>query len=240
MNFLTDERMKKAGLLAGTVLRQSGNMGERTNQDRFFSQAGIPSGKMVRFHQIHSDKIITVNGEKQASALLTSPFRDADGWVCNGSGFGVIILTADCVPLFVWNEDGTHFALSHCGWRGVASRLPFKTIQTLQENGARPPFFVWAGPHIQSCCFEVQTDTACQFSPKNVFTKNGKQFVNLNGEIQNQLLQAGVKEENMAFSKRCTCCKENDFFSWRRDHVKNLLLSFMYKPATCTTAKYFL
>lgn len=230
MNFITDPRMKQAGLTAGTVLRQSGNMGERTNQDNFFRSQNIPSAKMVRLHQIHSDKIITVNGEKEADALIKNPFRDADGWVCTGHGFGAIILTADCVPLFVWDKNGSHFALSHCGWRGVAEQLPLKTIKALLENGAKPPFFAWAGPHIQACCFEVQEDTACRFSPRHILKKDGKLFVHLNGEIQDQLLKAGVEKENIVFSPHCTCCEPNDFFSWRRDHVKNLLLSFIYKP----------
>jgi len=229
MNLITDERLKKSGFAAGTVLRQCGNMAERINQDTFFRSQNIPSDKMVRFRQVHGNTIIPVNGAKEADALIQAPFADADGWICTGNGFGVIIMTADCVPLFVWNADGSHFALAHCGWRGVAKQLPFKTIQALLKNGAKPPFFAWAGPHIQPCCFEVQEDTASQFSNENVLKRDGKLFVHLNNEIRGQLRTAGLAEEDIILSDRCTCCEEKDFFSWRRDHVRNLLLSFIYR-----------
>lgn len=229
MNLFTDPRLKNAGLLGGTAPRTCGNMADLRNQNALYTQLGITPENIVHFHQIHSAKIVTITCEKEARRL--SPLTDADAWVFSPtvSGLGASILTADCTPLFVWNEDGSAWALAHCGWRGVVQNLPYKTVQTLQQTGAKGPFYAWAGPHIEACCFEVQEDVSSQFPATCLEIRNDKKYINLNTEIRAQLQQGGLKSEDILFDGHCTCCNENHFFSWRRDHVRNLLLSFIYK-----------
>ena len=100
----------------------------------------------------------------------------------------------------------------------------------MKDAGAQGPLYGWLGPHIQSCCFEVQEDTASQFSAQSIVRKDGKIFVNLNTEIILQLQLAGMSATDIKTPYYCTCGDKENFFSWRRDHVKDCLLSFVYKP----------
>ena len=231
MNLFTDPRFLAAGFTAGTLSRHAGNMADLTNQETVYKKWNINPAHILHLHQVHGDKLVTVSSAQAAQQLAQTPLQDADGWIFSPmlSQWGAAILTADCVPLFVWNASGTHAALSHCGWRGVVQQLPFKTAQALVASGAKGPFYAWAGPHIQPCCFEVQPDTAEKFPQMCVLTKNGKLFVDLNEVVRAQLLQAGLCEKDIILSNACTCCETENFFSWRRDHVRNLLLSFIYK-----------
>lgn len=230
MTAYTDNRLLTAGLVGGTLSRHHGNMREITTQNTVYTQLNIPPQRMLHFHQTHSDRIISVLSDQDAAQFAAAPEQDADAWLVTVSGWGVAIQTADCVPLFLFDENGRAFALAHCGWRGVVNRLPFKTATALKSTGRCGNIFGWLGPHIQVCCFEVQEDVAAQFSPASLHRKNGKIFVNLNLEILAQLKEAGLNPSLIKTPYYCTCGDEKNFFSWRRDHVRQNLLSFIYKP----------
>lgn len=230
MNIYADNRMLSAGLIGGTVSRHAGDMRDISNQNNVFGQLGVAQDKILRFHQTHSDKIIRIASDADALSLLNRPEEDADAWVFSCGGWGGVIQTADCVPLFLWDETASVFALAHCGWRGVAAQLPYKTATVMKDAGAQGVIYAWAGPHIQSCCFEVQEDVAGQFSKESVVRKDGKIFVNLNTEIILQLQLAGLSAADIKTPYYCTCGDKENFFSWRRDGVRQNLMSFIYKP----------
>ena len=232
MTIYTDNRMLAAGLVGGTVSRHLGDMKEISAQEKIYRPLGVPPERMLHLHQTHSDRLLVIADGQTAASCAASPLQDADGWLFAADGWGGAVLTADCVPLFLWDETARVFALAHCGWKGVVKRLPFKTARALYQAGARCTVQGWLGPHIQDCCFEVQADVAHQFSPQAVREKNGKIFVNLNIEILRQLQEAGVEPAQVKTPYYCTCGDKENFFSWRRDHVRAHLLSFIYKPNT--------
>ncbi len=232
MKIFTDKRLLGAGLVGGTLSRQSGNMRELTNQNAIYQKLGILPERMLHVHQVHGDTLVTVSSAKEAQQIASKPLADADAWLLSPfpTGWGAAILTADCVPVFLWTTDGKSAALAHCGWRGVVQGLAEKAARSLRKANPGATLQAWFGPHIQACCFEVQEDVAAQFAPDCVIGKEGRLFVNLNTELKRQLVRAGVALENIHAPYYCTCGDREHFFSWRRDHQKNLLLSFVYRP----------
>ena len=206
-------------------------MGSPADQQKVYAQLGIPAEKILHFKQTHSTRIITLEIEQDISRFTQNPLQEADAWLFAPavSGWGAAVITADCVPLFLWTASGSAFALAHCGWRGVAAELPFLTAQALRAK-TQEPICAYLGPHIQSCCFEVQQDCATQFHASNVLHKNGKMFVDLSAEITAQLQRAGLHAGDVHAPYYCTCGDRENFFSWRRDRVRDMLLSFIYKP----------
>lgn len=229
MKIYSDPRLLSLGVVHGTADRRAGNMRLKACTRALFEALNIPEENILRFKQTHSDRIIRVSSMQEARALQNAPLQEADGWALKGRGFGAAILTADCVPLILWDEKACVLGLSHCGWRGVAEGLPGKTARQMRALGALGQISAWAGPHIQSCCFEVKEDVAARF-PGCVREKNGKLYVDLNQEITRQLTAAGLKEENIKLPYYCTCGDKENFFSFRRDHTKDALLTFVYKP----------
>lgn len=232
MKIFTDKRLLSCGFIGGTLARHSGNMREVVNQEPVYKELGLNPAHILHFHQIHSAKIISICSAQHAQTCAQTPLQDADAWLLSPfpAGWGAAILTADCVPLFLWDHSGTHAALAHCGWRGVVQGLPGKAAHELLKKAPHAQLNAWLGPHIQACCFEVQENVAVQFPPSCVIRKDNKIFIDLNVEIKRQLVQAGVSAKNIHAPYYCTCGDSENFFSWRRDHQKNLLLSFIYKP----------
>ena len=230
MPLYSDPRLLAAGIVHGTTDRTAGNMRLAENTKALFDRLDIAEEKILRFHQIHSDRIITVSSLQQADALQHGPLEQADGWILsNCPGWGAAILTADCVPLILWDARAHVVGLAHSGWRGVAAGLPGKMVRAMRQAGATGPISAWVGPHIQSCCFEVQSDVASQF-PGCVEHRQGKLFVNLNKAIVAQLSAQGVAPDDVQQPYYCTCGDKERFFSFRRDHTKDALLTFVYKP----------
>ena len=210
--------------------RTAGNMRLAQSTAALFSALDIPEEKILRFHQIHSDRLICVQAAEQARQIMAAPLEKADGWVLAGvTGWGAAILTADCVPLLIWDEPARVIGLAHCGWRGVAAGLPGKTVRQMRACGAQGKLSAWAGPHIQKCCFEVQQDVADIF-PDCVHRKDGKLFVDLNTALTRQLTQEGLHPADIRLPYYCTCGDTENFFSFRRDHTKDALLTFIYRP----------
>ena len=232
MKIYTDKRLLASGFVGGTLSRHSGNMREVADQAPVYRELDINPAHILHLHQVHGDTLVSIPSAQAARLHAEKPLTDADAWLFSPmpAGWGAAILTADCVPLFLWNEAGTQAALAHCGWRGVVQKLAGKTAQALCQTVPAKTVHAWLGPHIQACCFEVQQDVAAQFSPDSVCQRNGKLFVDLNREIKHQLVQAGLPAHHIYTPHYCTCGDKENFFSWRRDHQKNLLLSFFYKP----------
>ncbi len=230
MKIYSDPRLLALGIIHGTAARDSGNMRQPENVRTLFDALSIPPDKILRFKQTHSCRLVEVSSLQQMQQIRQAPLQEADGWVITkASGYGAAILTADCVPLIIWNEQADVVALAHCGWRGVAAGLPRQTALSVSRLNGGGRLYAWAGPHIQSCCFEVQQDVAAQF-PGCVLKKKGKLYVDLNKEITRQLTSAGLHETDIALPYYCTCGDRDHFFSYRRDHTAEALLTFIYRP----------
>lgn len=229
MKLYSDPRLLSLGVVHGTTDRALGNMRLAESTQALFERLDIPEKNILRFKQVHSDTLVCACSLEDVKKIQSSPLTEADGWVLKGQGFGAAILTADCVPLVLWDEKAEVVGLSHCGWRGVVADLPAKTVQEMKRKGAQGKISAWAGPHIQSCCFEVQEDVANQF-PESVIKKEGKLFVDLSKAITRQLLAVGLELRDIQLPHLCTCGDKLKFFSYRRDHTKDALLTFVYRP----------
>ena len=74
------------------------------------------------------------------------------------------------------------------------------------------------GPSIRECCYQVGPEFQ-GFFPSHVREREGHLYLDVVNSNQEQLLQAGVRQENIFDSGICTCCNKN-YFSFRRDGVK--------------------
>lgn len=232
MKIFSDERLINLGIISGTASRETGSGRDKENSDKLFSALNIPPQKILGLKQVHGDKIISILSEADLEAYRAQKEHEADGWLLGLKGTGVMILTADCVPLYLWDKRGEFISLCHCGWRGVAANMPAKAANLLKEKaGSKAELCAYIGPHINACCFEVKEDVASQFNPASVIKKDGKIFVDLTADILRQLKECGLKTEDIRYacSCECTCCNGDKFFSYRRDHTKDVLISFAYK-----------
>ena len=210
------------------------------NRRRFQSALGADGLTLVTFRQIHSDVVQLIE------APPTEPCR-GDASATNRANLLLAVQTADCVPILLVDPKKRAVAAVHAGWRGTLQRIVTKTIGTMHmQFGTKPADLLAAiGPSIGGCCYEVGTEVAAEFKsqfpnasdwfdelrtgdepnplqwlnmappghqppPKNV-------LLNLRKANRAQLLDAGLRSQNIIVSDLCTACRRDLLFSYRRE-----------------------
>ncbi|MDM5264498.1 peptidoglycan editing factor PgeF [Sulfurovum sp. XTW-4] len=172
--------------------------------------------------QTHSDNIkIITQKETKGWKSLSDAIEDCDALITDLKGVMLNILTADCVPILLYDEKKEVVAAVHAGWKGTKAQIASKTVQKMVETYGSDPKDIIAGvaPSIGRCCYEVGEEVAAHFSnmPEGFTPKGEKYMLDLPLINKQQLLDAGLQEKNIEMSHVCTACHVERFFSYRKE-----------------------
>lgn len=162
------------------------------------------------------------------STIVTRIDRDnnfslqSDAAVTNNKGQVLAIMTADCLPLLICNDDGSEVAAVHAGWRGLLEGIVENTLQEM--NSQTSGLMAWIGPAISQGNFEIGeevyqgfTDGGKIASEYFIANRPGHWLCDLPGLAHDRLIQAGV--EQVYLSGLCSYEDSRRFFSYRRNNV---------------------
>lgn len=210
------------------------------NRRRFQSAVDCADSVLVALKQIHSDVVHLFDAPPEQPCC-------GDASVTNRRGLLLGVQTADCVPVLLVDPKGRAVAAVHAGWRGTLQRIAVKAIGKMTMHfGTKPADLLAAiGPSISGCCYEVGTEVAVEFRsqfhnasewfdemrtgdepnplqwlnmappghqppPKNV-------YLDLRKANRSQLLEAGLRDQNIFSSDLCTACRRDLLFSYRKE-----------------------
>jgi hypothetical protein len=132
------------------------------------------------------------------------------------------VRVADCVPVLLSTTDGRHVAAVHAGWRGVVAQAVIGSLREMVGTNTRGVVAA-IGPAIGYDSFEVGEEVLKEFTktfgadaPVRA-VGGGKGRVDLRECLRRQLVAAGVPEERIDLTDRCTYRDSDEFFSHRRD-----------------------
>ena len=180
------------------------------NRSLLLSQYSLPSSPKW-INQTHSN--IAVNAD------LISSIVDADASYSKKLGTVCGILTADCLPVFVSNKEGTAVGIAHAGWRGLVGGIIESLIESFDGNSE--DLIVHLGPAISQLSFEVGEEVKSQYLSKNknfesCFTfLNNKYYLDLYASARVVLRGFGISL--ISGGERCTYNESGQYFSYRRD-----------------------
>lgn len=209
------------GVSLGISHRKDGSMKNHPEQCRMI----LPDRTIISARLADTSLVSVaedIDGEKNISS--------SDALITNQSGCWLTITVADCLPLYFFDPEKKVVAIAHAGWRGVvgniAGELVKKFVSRYGSNVADIEVFV--GPHLRSCHFEVQADLVGLFPLPAVIVRDGRTFVDLTKVVSEQLIAAGVRPEQIEISPECTYCLQDQYFSWRRDHPREIETMLAY------------
>lgn len=175
-------------------------------------------------NQYHSNIVV----EAQQQAITALP---ADASFSRQANTICCVMTADCLPILITNQQGNEIAAIHAGWRGLANGIIAKTLEQL--HSPKSELLVWLGPAIGAGVFDVGDDVYEAFTKKSSANQAGFVKINANKWLMNcyqlarlQLNQAGVRQ--IYGGKYCTYTDASRFFSYRRDGVTGRMASLIY------------
>lgn len=204
------------------------------NLEIICSAIDIDYRRLVSSDQTHEDNIrIVTESDLGKGITRESDIRNVDALITNIPGIPLITFYADCVPLFFLDVAHRVVALAHSGWKSTVLKIGPKTLSVMMQQFSTKAehCLVGIGPSIEGKCFEVREDTVNRFKESfpdwRSFTKpeEDRYRIDLWEANRLMLLEAGIKEENITVSGFCTKCREDLFFSHRRDKGKTGSLS---------------
>lgn len=185
----------------------------------------------VLANQTHSSNIEIIR-ERRARGWRdkNSAVKNCDALITKVKGVMVGVLTADCVPILIFDPKLKIVGAIHAGWRGTKEKIALKTLKRMVEefNSNPKDIVVGVAPSIRGCCYEVDFNVAQHFLEYKGLYKlldNGKYIVDLPNINIRQLLSLGVERENIEDSNICTYCEFNNYFSYRKTACSGRFLS---------------
>ena len=173
--------------------------------------------KIFLVHQFHSNKFIFINKDFK----IRKKIFKADAIITNQKKLPIAVLTADCVPLLVYDKKKNMIAAIHAGWKGAYKEIIKRVIMFMIKKGCKKQNIIVAiGPCIKQKSYVVREDFRIKFIKKNkknkIFFKKKKDaiYFDLSNFVKSQL--KSIKITNIDTINIDTFDKKNNFFSARR------------------------
>ena len=107
-------------------------------------------------NQVHGNRVVNLDDEP----LGLTP-HDADAMISTSPQTALAIMTADCVPIGIMNDQTGQMASIHAGWQGVANGVIGKTCEALQNvNNSADSYQAVIGACISQSRYEVSKEVA--------------------------------------------------------------------------------
>ena len=175
-------------------------------------------------NQIHSNKSEELPSKSNLNCDASYTFKKKI--VC-------AVRTADCLPIFLTNFEGSFVALIHAGWKGLLNGVIEKTIDKIHSSSE---IIVWLGPCIGQESFEVGNDVYDFFINKDSNTKKAFKLLKdryyLDLAVAARLKLNHLNIDNISGAgitdNFCTFKDQRNFFSYRRDVNTGRMASLLW------------
>jgi YfiH family protein len=190
------------------------------NRRIFLGNSGIDYRSLVCAKQAHGSRVRQVQEKDKGRGALAydDAIDDTDAFVTDIKNLPLAVFTADCLPVFFFDSNFECIGLAHAGWRSTKEHIAAKTVNLMRDKFGclAANIRVGFGPAIRGCCYEVGSGFNAYFK-EGLANRQGRYYLDLVELNKNQLLAAGIREENIYDCGICTFCRNRDFFSYRKE-----------------------
>ena len=212
---------KKNGFSTGIYKSLNCGHGSKDNKKNIQKNLNLVAKKMsvnsenlVLMHQTHSNKVIEIKRMNYKKKIY------ADAMITKMRGVSLGVLTADCVPIILYDSKNKIIGCIHAGWKGAFKNIIKNTIHKIRKISSKSKIYASVGPCIGLKSYEVDIKFYKKFilkSPKNklYFLKKSKtkKLFNLRRYVTDKLKQCKVEVDQVNHD---TFVEKNNFFSYRR------------------------
>ncbi len=188
------------------------------------------------------------HGVKVIDAGLAPCDPEGDACIAKQAGAVCVVMTADCLPILLCDDQGCVVGAAHAGWRGLCAGVIEATVQSMNVSAAN--VMAWLGPAIGQQSFEVGEEVRAAFMAQDAraaaaFTPSTAPKVGnphptfgwaelTPGKWQADIYQLARLRLNALGITRiyggnfCTYTDSARFFSYRRDGVTGRMGTFIW------------
>ena len=174
----------------------------------------IKKNNLILMHQTHSNKVIVIKKNNYRKKI------HADAIITRMKKVALGVLTADCVPIILYDAKNEIIGCIHAGWKGAYSDIIKNTISEIKKINSNNKIYASIGPCIGKKSYEVDLLFYKKFLNKSY--KNKRYFVKKNNYrklfdlrkfVTDKLLEFKVKVDHV---NKDTFSDLSNFFSYRR------------------------
>jgi polyphenol oxidase len=216
------------------------------------SAMSVPSGRIVSLNQVHGRDVAHVDRNVSSQTLdhMHNERPRADAVISDAPDVALVVRAADCVPMLIADMRTRAVAAVHAGWRGTAARVAVAAVEEMQRQfGSHAPDLVVAiGPAIGPCCYEVGSDLVDAFSAAGherylidrwfMTPRERRMRHDVAGANRDQLILAGVREENVHACGLCTAMHLDVLTSFRAEQSAAGRIAGAIRASASTTALF--
>lgn len=194
------------------------------NRGRLAEGIGLTPDRLVWMEQVHGRTVGVVDVPQ------AGPLEATDAVVTKRAGLGLVVLTADCVPVLLGDQEAGVVGAVHAGRVGARVGVVVEALKAMMGLGAElERIEVLLGPSVCGECYEVpremQADVEKHLPGSASKSRKGMPALDLRAGLWNQLASAGVGK--IGVDPRCTF-EEKDLFSHRRENPTGRLASVIW------------
>ena len=174
----------------------------------------VEKTKLILMHQTHSNKVVEIKKSNYKKIIV------ADAMITKMNDIALGVLTADCVPIIIYDVRNKIIGCIHAGWKGAFSGIIKNTIKKINSKNK---IYAAVGPCIGNKSYEVDLKFYKKFVSKSwknkrYFTQKTKtkKLFNLRKFVADKLLKLGVKVDHV---DKDTFAEKSNFFSYRRSTI---------------------
>lgn len=197
-----------------------------SNRDRIATAFGFDPNRLILLKQMQLDGILMLKDPAEANPTSLK----YDALITNLPDQFLGIRTADCIPIFIVDQKKKAIAAIHAGRQGTALGITRKALRKMKEElgCSEEDLLVTLGPSIGPCCYEIDEKVFLRgWEPFSIERGRGKWMLDLAGINIAQLMEEGIKGNQICRVDLCTRCHSDLFFSYRGEGKTGRQLSFI-------------
>ena len=186
----------------------------KRNLNYVAKKMSVEKNKLILMHQTHSNKVVEIKKNNFKKRIV------ADAMITKMNKVALGVLTADCVPIIVYDFRNKIIGCIHAGWKGAFLGVIENTIKKLKKLNSNNKIFASVGPCIGKKSYEVDILFYENFVSKSRSNKiyfkyksKTKRLFNLRKYVTDKLLKLNVKVDQV---NKDTFTEKRNFFSYRR------------------------
>jgi hypothetical protein len=216
----------------------------KTHQRWFLNSLGIKNEFVYRVRQVHGNRVYVLNDPLVSVEQVEK--EEADAIVTHLSGRPLAVLTADCIPIIIYDPIRHVIGVVHAGRKGTEKFIFSHVVEILvREYGSSPlNLTVGMGPAIRGCCYEVDKSCVSPFLERTPWrngwvkeAKNGKFFLDLLEVNRQEGVATGIPLKNIYSDGPCTSCDNHRWYSYRKEGAtgRMMTLAMLLRRDSCAT-----
>ena len=174
----------------------------------------VNKDKLILMNQSHSNKVIEIKKNNYKKKI------NSDAMITKVRGLAIGVVSADCVPVIIYDLKNEIVGCIHAGWQGDFLGIIKNTINKIKKLNSNNKIFASIGPCIGEKSYEVDITFYKRFlkqSKKNKkyfsYKNKTKKLFNLRKFVADKLTELKVKVDHVNHD---TFREKSNFFSYRR------------------------